>query len=218
MDLLWSYFDWLCPFKNLCPRERFTKPRKLRDIQCLKKRGWFNNINPVSPTALINGYIAMPSTDSSLLTYEQIETWLSQLEDAIKITTEQSKIWGNFSAKARLYAGDAEKERARLNSDTKSAMNGLSYLSQSCEDVMSRCTSLKEVNDAAKPLLKLLCLEQKTTFDSGVPTLLLPALKNCAQIKLTTCQTWVALLSLVKTLDQTRCPPISINKCVAPII
>ena len=117
-----------------------------------------------------NSHITMPAPGSHLLTYEQIETNLSKLEESLKLTPEQSKSWSNFSSKVRLYASDVAKERARLNNDSPATLDGLRYLTQSAEDAKSRYTSLKEVEEAAKPLYKLLSTEQKTLFDSKVPT------------------------------------------------
>jgi hypothetical protein len=79
-------------------------------------------------------------------------------------------LWANFSSKVRLYASDVAKERARLNNENANAMDGLKYLTQFTEDAKSRYTSLKEIEETAKPLYKLLSTEQKTIFDSKVPT------------------------------------------------
>jgi hypothetical protein len=115
-----------------------------------------------------NAHIATPSPGSHLLTYEQIETSLSRLEESLKLTPEQNKAWGNFATKVRNYASDIAKERAKLNNEISSTSDALKYLSQSAEDAKSRYTSLKEVDEAAKPLYKLLTTEQKTVFDSRV--------------------------------------------------
>ena len=74
-----------------------------------------NASNPDSSGASTNSHIAIPAPGSHLLTYEQIETGLSKLEESLKLTPEQSKAWGNFAIKVRLYASDVAKERARLN-------------------------------------------------------------------------------------------------------
>lgn len=129
-----------------------------------------NASNPDPSTTSSNAYMAIPAPGSHLLTYEQIETRLSQLEESLKPAGEQSKAWANFASKVRLYASDVAKERARLNADSSSANDGLKYLNQSSEDAKSRYTTLKEVDEAAKPLYKLLGAEQKTVFDSKVPT------------------------------------------------
>jgi len=129
-----------------------------------------NASNPDSSSASANSHIAIPAPGSHLLTYEQIETNLSKLEESLKLTPEQSKSWANFSSKVRLYASDVAKERARLNNENTSTMDGLKYLTQSTEDTKSRYTSLKEVEEAAKPLYKLLNAEQKSLFNSKVPT------------------------------------------------
>ena len=129
-----------------------------------------NASNPDSSGASTNSHIAIPAPGSHLLTYEQIETGLSKLEESLKPTPEQSKAWANFSSKVRLYASDVAKERARLNNETPTNVDGVKYLTQSTEDAKGRYTSLKEVEEAAKPLYKLLSAEQKTLFDSKVPT------------------------------------------------
>ena len=142
-----------------------------------------NASNPDSSSASANSHIAIPAPGSHLLTYEQIETNLSKLEESLKLTPEQSKSWANFSSKVRLYASDVAKERARLNNENTSTMDGLKYLTQSTEDTKSRYTSLKEVEETAKPLYKLLSTEQKTLFDSKVPTFI-----NASPKRLTTSQ------------------------------
>ena len=129
-----------------------------------------NASNPDSSSTSANTHISVPAPGSHLLTYEQIETGLSRLEESLKLTPEQSKAWGNFASKVRLYASDVAKERARLNNETPTNVDGVKYLTQSTEDAKGRYTSLKEVEEAAKPLYKLLSAEQKTLFDSKVPT------------------------------------------------
>jgi hypothetical protein len=128
-----------------------------------------NASNPDPSSTSANSHIAVPAPGSHLLTYEQIETGLSRLEESLKPTPEQSKSWANFSSKVRLYASDIAKERAKLNNDNPNTIDGLKYLTQSTEDAKNRYTSLKEVEEAAKPLYKLLSSEQKALFDSKVP-------------------------------------------------
>jgi hypothetical protein len=134
------------------------------------KRGTGRNAsNPDSTNASQqNSHIATPAPGSHLLTYEQIETSLSRLEESLKLTSEQNKAWGNFATKVRNYASDVAKERARLNNESPSTGDALKYLSQSAEDAKSRYTSLKEIDEAAKPLYKILTTEQKTVFDNRV--------------------------------------------------
>ena len=129
-----------------------------------------NASNPDSSSTSANTHISMPTPGSHLLTYEQIETGLSRLEESLKLTPEQSKAWGNFAIKVRLYASDVAKERAKLNNDSSATIDGLKFLNQSTEDAKNRYTSLKEVDETAKPLYKLLTSEQKASFDSKVPT------------------------------------------------
>ena len=142
-----------------------------------------NASNPDSSSTSANTHISMPAPGSHLLTYEQIEAGLSRLEESLKLKPEQSKAWSNFAIKVRLYASDVAKERARLNNENTSTMDGLKYLTQSTEDTKSRYTSLKEVEETAKPLYKLLSTEQKTLFDSKVPTFI-----NASPKRLTTSQ------------------------------
>jgi hypothetical protein len=125
-----------------------------------------NTSNQDSSSNPQNSQIVAPG--ANLLTYEQIETRLTQLEDGLKITSEQSKAWGNFAIKVRLYASDVAKERARLNAESNTTVDGLKYLSQASEEAKTRYTSLKEVDEAARPLYKLLSVEQKSTFDNKI--------------------------------------------------
>jgi len=106
-----------------------------------------NASNPDSSSTSANTHISMPAPDSHLLTYEQIETGLSRLEESLKLTPEQSKAWGNFAIKVRLYASDVAKERAKLNNDSSATVDGLKFLSQSTEDAKNRYASLKEVDE-----------------------------------------------------------------------
>ena len=139
-----------------------------------------NASNPDSSSTSANTHISMPAPGSHLLTYEQIEAGLSRLEESLKLKPEQSKAWSNFAIKVRLYASDVAKERARLNNETPTTVDGVKYLSQSAEDAKSRYTSLKEVEEATKPLYKLLSAEQKASFDSKVPTFINASPKRLA--------------------------------------
>ena len=139
-----------------------------------------NASNPDPASTSANSHIAIPTPGSHLLTYEQIETNLSKLEERLKLTPEQSKSWANFSSKVRLYASDVAKERSRLNNETPTTVDGLKFLSQSTEDAKNRYASLKEVDESAKPLYKLLTAEQKASFDSKVPTFINASPKRLA--------------------------------------
>ena len=139
-----------------------------------------NASNPDSSSTSANTHISMPTPGSHLLTYEQIEIGLSRLEESLKLTPEQSKAWNNFAIKVRLYASDVAKERAKLNNDSSATIDGLKFLNQSTEDAKNRYTSLKEVDETAKPLYKLLSAEQKASFDSKVPTFINASPKRLA--------------------------------------
>ena len=145
------------------------------------RRGAGRNVsNPDSSSTSANTHISMPTPGSHLLTYEQIEIGLSRLEENLKLTPEQSKAWANFAIKVRLYASDVAKERAKLNNDSSATIDGLKFLNQSTEDAKNRYTSLKEVDESAKPLYKLLSAEQKASFDSKVPTFINASPKRLA--------------------------------------
>jgi len=135
-----------------------------------RRGGNRNNSNADSSTSSSSGNMTVTTPKDFLLTYEQIETRLSQLEESLKLSSDQTKAWGNFATKVRLYASDVAKERARLGNDNPSAPDALRYLNQSSENAKSRYTSLKEVEDTAKPLYKLLNSEQKVIFDNKIPT------------------------------------------------
>lgn len=138
-------------------------------MQGMRKGAGRNANNPdgsssTSPQTRAN----QPAPGSHLLTYEQIETRLSELEQNLKLSIDQIKSWNNFAMKVRLYASDVAKERARLNADNPSATDGMKYLDQASEDAKSRYTALKEVDESAKPLYKILSAEQKSIFDSKI--------------------------------------------------
>ena len=139
-----------------------------------------NASNLDSSSTSANTHISMPAPGSHLLTYEQIEAGLSRLEESLKLKPEQSKAWSNFAIKVRLYASDVAKERAKLNNDSSATVDGLKFLSQSTEDAKNRYASLKEVDESAKPLYKLLTAEQKASFDSKVPTFINASPKRLA--------------------------------------
>ena len=65
-----------------------------------------NASNPDSSSTSANTHISMPTPGSHLLTYEQIETGLSRLEESLKLTPEQSKAWGNFASMHACSASD----------------------------------------------------------------------------------------------------------------
>ena len=139
-----------------------------------------NASNPDSSGTSANTHISMPAPGSHLLTYEQIETGLSRLEESLQLTPAQSKAWGNFAIKVRLYASDVAIVRAKLNNDSSATIVGLKFLSQTTEDAKNRYTILKEVDETAKPLYKSLSAEQKASFDSKVPTFINASQKRLA--------------------------------------
>ena len=130
--------------------------------------GRMNSNNPDSSTSSQNSHIGTTPA-SNLLTYEQIEMRLSALETNLKLSPEQNKIWETFASKVRIYASDVAKERARFNADAAIIpLDGLKYINQSQENAKSRYVSLKDVDDSAKPLYKILTAEQKSVFDTSV--------------------------------------------------
>ena len=123
-----------------------------------------------NPSTTSNSHITNGSPKDFVLTYEQIETSLTQLEEGLKLSHDQLKTWENFAEKVRVYAGDVGKERARLGSEIINTSDGLKYLEQSRENAKSRYASLRNIEEAAKPLYKTLNPEQKTLFDKKIPT------------------------------------------------
>ena len=159
----------ILPIQESCAQWGGSQGSGIPGMPGMRKGAGRNASNPDGASKPANNHIAMSAPGSHLLTYEQIETNLSKLEESLKLTPEQSKYWANFSSKVRLYASDVAKERARLNNDSPVTLDGLKYLSQSTEDAKNRYSSLKEVDEAAKPLYKLLSDEQKMLFDKKVP-------------------------------------------------
>jgi len=137
-------------------------------MSSMRRGGNSNSQNSNSNTSSQNNHANTPSPGANLLTYEQMETGLSQLETSLKLTQDQTKAWDNFASKVRIYASDVAKERARLNSGAASQGDALKYLNTAEENAKSRYTSLKEVEETAKPLYKLLSNEQKGIFDSKI--------------------------------------------------
>ncbi len=130
--------------------------------------GRMNSNSPDSSSASQNSHIGITPA-SSLLTYEQMEVQLSALETHLKLSPEQNKAWEAFASKVRVYASDVAKERARLNADTAIIpLDGLKYINQAQENAKNRYVSLKDVDDSAKPLYKILTAEQKSVFDASV--------------------------------------------------
>jgi hypothetical protein len=171
-------FSLIAPIKESYAQWGGSQGSGIPGMPGMRRGAGRNANNPDSTSTSQSSHIATPAPSSHLLTYEQIETGLSRLEEALKLTSEQSKAWGNFASKVRLYASDVAKERARLNNESPSAVDGLKYLNQSAEDAKSRYTSLKEVDETAKPLYKLLSTEQKVVFDNKTPTFIAAAPKR----------------------------------------
>ena len=140
-------------------------------MQGMRRGAGRNANNPEGPSNTSQqSRSSQPAPGSHLLTYEQIETRLLDLEQNLKLSNDQIKLWNTFAIKVRLYASDVAKERARLNADGTATSDSLKYLSQANEDAKNRYLSLKEVDEAAKPLYKILNGEQKSLFDNKVPT------------------------------------------------
>lgn len=137
-------------------------------MSSMRRGGNSNSQNSNSNAGSQNNHANTPSPGANLLTYEQMEAGLSQLETSLKLTQDQTKAWDNFASKVRIYASDVAKERARLNSGTAPQGDALKHLNTAEENAKSRYTSLKEVEETAKPLYKLLSNEQKGIFDSKI--------------------------------------------------
>jgi hypothetical protein len=117
--------------------------------------------------------VAAPEANS----YEVIEYRLSLLQEDLKLNVEQSGPWQTFATKARAYAGDLARERARSMRPpyaSTAATNGLQHIGETVDAAQNRLTALQEVESSAKALYQTLTPEQKTLADMRIPTIIGP--------------------------------------------
>ena len=118
-----------------------------------------------------------PVTAPDASSYEQTEYRLSLLEDDLHLTPDQSAAWLSFSSKARTYAGDLARERARglrMGSANTAQPSGLQHLGQVVDAARNRLTALEEVESSAKAFYQTLTPEQKILADMRIPTIVAP--------------------------------------------
>ena len=104
---------------------------------------------------------------------ELLEFRLGMLEEDLKLTPVQLKLWDNYADRMREMAADAQRERGNGRpSPAVAAPNALQQINKSLDAARDRLTGLEDVAAAAKQLYDALGTEQRMLVDSRMPTLL----------------------------------------------
>ena len=94
---------------------------------------------------------------------DALETSLHELQEDLKLSTQQEPLWQAYADKVRALASDVARERGRRPAADAGTL--LQRIDRVVDAARNRLTALEEIGLAAKALFESLSPEQKTPAD-----------------------------------------------------
>jgi hypothetical protein len=116
------------------------------------------------------GTIQSPRMSNSGDAAELMEFRLGMLEEDLKLSPSQLRLWEPYAERMRAAVADVMRERAP--SQTIAAPNALQQMNRSVDQARNRLTALEDVAVAAKAFYEVLGPEQKMLLDARSPSIL----------------------------------------------
>lgn len=116
------------------------------------------------------GTIQAPRPANSGDAAELIEFRLGMLEEDLKMSPAQLRLWDPYAERMRAAVADLKRERA--SSQGIAAPNALQQLNRTVDTARNRLTALEDVALAAKAFYDVLNAEQKMLLDARSPSIL----------------------------------------------
>lgn len=116
------------------------------------------------------GTIQAPRPSNSGDAAELIEFRLGMLEEDLKMTPAQLRLWEPYAERMRAAVADVARERAPTQSIA--APNAMQQMNRSVDQARNRLTALEDVAVAAKAFYEVLSPEQKMLLDARSPSIL----------------------------------------------
>jgi hypothetical protein len=109
-----------------------------------------------------------PSSDGNIV--ELVEFRLNLLEEDLRLTANQQKLWAPYAERVRALAADIARERAP--SQSIAPPTAMQQVNRAVDIARNRLTALEDVGAAAKTLYDGLSPEQKMLADSRFVTII----------------------------------------------
>ena len=116
------------------------------------------------------GTIQAPRQSNSGDTAELIEFRLGMLEEDLKMSPAQLRLWEPYAERMRAAVADITRERAPAQSIA--APNAMQQMNRTVDQARNRLTALEDVAVAAKAFYEVLSPEQKMLLDARSPSIL----------------------------------------------
>ena len=116
------------------------------------------------------GTIQAPRQSNSGDAAELIEFRLGMLEEDLKMSPAQLRLWEPYAERMRAAVADIVRERAPTQSI--GAPNAMQQMNRSVDQARNRLTALEDVAVAAKAFYEVLSPEQKMLLDARSPSIL----------------------------------------------
>ena len=108
---------------------------------------------------------------------DALETSLHELQEDLKLSTQQEPLWQAYADKVRALASDVARERGRRPAADAGTL--LQRIDRVVDAARNRLTALEEIGLAAKALFESLSPEQKTPADPRLANIMaLPIARN----------------------------------------
>ena len=117
-----------------------------------------------------SGGIQAPRPGGDGNTFELVEFRLDMLEEDLKLTPNQMKIWDAYAERVRAMATDIVRDRAPAQSIA--SPTAMQQMNRAVDTARNRLAALEDIATAAKTFYDVLTPEQKMLADSRFATIL----------------------------------------------
>ncbi len=115
-----------------------------------------------------------PETGPASLT-DQIQVQLGELEEDLRITSAQRRLWSAFADRVLKLAGDVTRDRDKLRFPKGTAAEQFDFVADKARD---RLTAIEDIGDAGKQLYAALSPTQQEIADRRIVRLAIPLVTN----------------------------------------
>ena len=106
---------------------------------------------------------------------EQVQVQLGELEQDLRITSAQRRLWSAFADRVLKLAGDVTRDRDKLRFPKGTAAEQFDFVADKARD---RLTAIEDIGDAGKQLYAALSPTQQEIADRRIVRLAIPLVTN----------------------------------------
>jgi hypothetical protein len=106
---------------------------------------------------------------------DQVQMQLGELEEDLRITSAQRRLWSTFADRVLKLAGDVTRDRDKLRFPKGTAAEQFDFVADTARD---RLTAIEDIGDAGKQLYAALSPAQREMADRRLVRLAIPLVTN----------------------------------------